>query len=218
MLRFMTIVLMLACAAPASAQDIVGRAHVVDGDTIRVNDVAIRIYGIDAPETDQTCTTEQGLAWACGSWVRDRAREAFENQQTRCVPITTDRYDRVVARCTVRQKDFGQHMVESGLAFAYRKYAMDYDLAEKRAVVNDVGLHAHNVQSPAQFRKTRAKGRIPTNPACKIKGNISSKGVRIFHVPGQADYERTGINERKGERWFCSADQARQAGWRAAKR
>jgi endonuclease YncB( thermonuclease family) len=207
----MTALLISLVAGSVSAQDIVGKLRVVDG-------VSIRIYGIDAPETDQTCTTEQGLAWACGSWVRDRTKDVFQGRQARCAPITTDRYDRVVARCQVGEQDFGQVMVEQGFAFAYRRYAMDYDLAEKAAAVNDRGLHAHNVQNPSQFRKTRAKGRIPTNPACKIKGNISGKGVRIFHSPGQADYERTGINERKGERWFCTAEEALNAGWRAAKR
>ena len=37
-------------------------------------------------------------------------------------------------------------------------------------------------------------------------------------MPGQHDYDRTVIRTDKGERWFCSAAQARAAGWRAAKR
>jgi hypothetical protein len=49
---------------------------------------------------------------------------------------------------------------------------------------------------------------------CKIKGNISRNGERIYHVPGMRDYERTRINERAGERWFCTEDEARAAGWR----
>jgi len=51
-----------------------------------------------------------------------------------------------------------------------------------------------------------------------IKGNISTKNARIFHVPGQQDYEKTRINTAKGERWFCSAAEARAAGWRPAAR
>ena len=109
-------------------------------------------------------------------------------------------------------------LVQDGLAFAYRRYSMDYDLDEKSAAVRDVGLHAMRVQSPAQFRQTRAVGRIPVDRACLIKGNISGSGAKIFHVPGQRDYERTGIRPEKGERWFCSKDEAVSAGWRAAKR
>jgi hypothetical protein len=54
------------------------------------------------------------------------------------------------------------------------------------------------------------------SPACRIKGNISSSG-RIYHVPGSRSYESTVIDESKGERWFCSEDEARAAGWRAPK-
>ncbi len=52
---------------------------------------------------------------------------------------------------------------------------------------------------------------------CRIKGNIGSNGQKIYHLPGGANYARTQINERTGERWFCTEAEARAAGWRAAK-
>jgi hypothetical protein len=52
---------------------------------------------------------------------------------------------------------------------------------------------------------------------CNIKGNISSSGERIYHVPGQEYYSATRINWLRGERWFCSENAARQAGWRKAR-
>lgn len=51
---------------------------------------------------------------------------------------------------------------------------------------------------------------------CVIKGNISSSGERIYHVPGGRSYSVTKITLSKGERWFCSEAEARAAGWRAA--
>lgn len=55
----------------------------------------------------------------------------------------------------------------------------------------------------------------PSPPgSCAIKGNISSSG-RIYHVPGSPHYDATKIDESKGERWFCTEDEARAAGWRA---
>ena len=53
---------------------------------------------------------------------------------------------------------------------------------------------------------------------CRIKGNISRSGERIYHMPGAQHYERTRISTSKGERWFCSESEARAAGWRRAKR
>lgn len=62
----------------------------------------------------------------------------------------------------------------------------------------------------------------PTRPTtqtsgCVIKGNISSSGERIYHVPGGGSYSATKIDVSKGERWFCSESQAVAAGWRKAR-
>lgn len=38
---------------------------------------------------------------------------------------------------------------------------------------------------------------------CNIKGNVSTKGERIYHVPGQRYYEATKISASHGERWFA---------------
>ncbi|MET4687639.1 sunset domain-containing protein [Sinorhizobium fredii] len=53
---------------------------------------------------------------------------------------------------------------------------------------------------------------------CDIKGNVSTTGERIFHVPGQEYYRETVVNPLRGERWFCSEEAAREAGWRKAYR
>lgn len=207
---------MITCGAPISA-DVIGRVRVVDGDTFDIAGIRVRLHGIDAPEHKQVCETEQGANWACGAWVSARVAEMYGGKRARCNVVDRDSYGRVVARCEIGGRDVGQRLVSEGLAFAYRKYSMAYDLDEKGAAVNDRGLHASRVQNPAQYRATRAQGRIPPDRTCAIKGNISKSG-KIFHMPGQRDYERTGINLSKGEQWFCTAAQARAAGWRKARR
>lgn len=53
---------------------------------------------------------------------------------------------------------------------------------------------------------------------CRIKGNISiNSRERIYHVPGQEYYASTKISPQYGERWFCSEEDARAAGWRKAR-
>jgi len=53
---------------------------------------------------------------------------------------------------------------------------------------------------------------------CLIKGNVSvDTGERIYHVPGQAFYDETVVNEAYGERWFCTEDEALAAGWRKSR-
>lgn len=52
---------------------------------------------------------------------------------------------------------------------------------------------------------------------CGIKGNISlNTGEKIYHMPGQTDYDDTRIRLDRGERWFCSEADAVAAGWRKA--
>lgn len=53
---------------------------------------------------------------------------------------------------------------------------------------------------------------------CNIKGNVSiDTGERIYHVPGQKYYEATRVSPQYGERWFCSEQEARSAGWRKSR-
>jgi len=76
------------------------------------------------------------------------------------------------------------------------------------------------MQDPSAFRAARstASDPAPLDGACRIKGNISSKGQRIYHLPGQQAYAQTRISITKGERWFCSQTDATLAGWRRARR
>lgn len=197
--------------------DIAGVVRVIDADTLDVGENRIRLHAIDAPEQDQNCTTEHGVSFACGAWATDQVAARFAGHRAICSATNIDKYGRTVATCDVSGVDMGREIVSLGWAFAYRRYGMDYDRDEVAANAANRGLHGFRVQSPAQFRKTRTKGRIPLDPNCRIKGNISKNG-HIFHLPGQEFYERTGINLARGERWFCSALQARAAGWRAARR
>ncbi|UWR16499.1 thermonuclease family protein [Sulfitobacter sp. M368] len=216
-LRFALCALWLLAPA-VQAADITGKLRVIDGDTVDVGRIRVRLYGIDAPERGQPCTTLSGQNWACGDWVTRQLQDLYGGQPVRCVAKDKDRYGRVVAKCYAGDADIGARLVQDGLAFAYRKYAMDYDLDEKAALVAKRGIHGFTMQSPARYRLTRIEGRDAQDPNCTIKGNISVKGKRIYHMPGQKFYDRTGIQPAKGERWFCSEAQARASGWRPARR
>lgn len=200
---------------------IVGTARVIDGDTIDVAGTRIRLFGIDAPEGAQSCTDRSGAVLQCGEWVTSEVRAQFQGVTVRCESVEADRYGRVVATCGVAGRDMGQDLVAQGLAFAYAKYSRRYIATEAAAKQARRGIHRYRIDRPDLYRAAKREATAsPTPPtgACTIKGNISSKGVRIFHVAGQRDYARTSIRTDKGERWFCSVSQARAAGWRAAKR
>jgi hypothetical protein len=51
---------------------------------------------------------------------------------------------------------------------------------------------------------------------CRIKGNISSAGEKIDHLPNCGSYGQTVIDEPRGVQWFCIEPEAMAAGWRKA--
>lgn len=59
---------------------------------------------------------------------------------------------------------------------------------------------------------------VPPNRVCDIKGNINPDGERIYHLKNNEWYGKAFIDETRGERWFCSEDEAKGAGWRRAQR
>ncbi|MBY0319509.1 MAG: hypothetical protein K2X72_12355 [Reyranella sp.] len=62
-----------------------------------------------------------------------------------------------------------------------------------------------------------AAAQAPPAKPCQIKGNINAQGVRIYHPPGCRHYNSTVIDPERGERWFCTEDEAIAAGWRRTK-
>jgi endonuclease YncB( thermonuclease family) len=199
-----------------------GPARLIDGDTLAIRDVVVRLHGIDAPEQDQTCP-EAGGDWSCGLWSREHLGQLIAGGAVTCDVIETDRYGRAVARCQGPRGDLGEAMVAAGAAMAYREYSLAYVGHEERARQAGVGVWRAEGDGPQRPADWRAAAREAASAAeavpagCPIKGNISSSG-RIFHSPGQQDYDSTRIDPSRGERWFCSEAEALAAGWRAARR
>lgn len=208
----------LVGSAALQAADLRGVVRVIDGDTVDVGDTRVRLHGIDAPESGQQCTAPGGVDWSCGDWVTEQVQDLYEGREARCDAVDTDRYGRVVARCFVGQTDVAERLVRDGLAYAYRRYSHRYVVAEGAARAAGLGLHGSITTSPAEYRQARSQNQAAPDAGCAIKGNINARGIRIYHLPGQAYYAQTNVRTDRGERWFCSAAEARASGWRASRR
>ena len=149
--RTLAIVALAAAALPAMASTVSGSARVVDGDTIAIQGQRIRLHGINAPESDQTCS-EQGRAYACGQVATQAMREAIGNRPVTCQGRERDHYGRLVAVChNAWGEDLSRRMVDEGWATAYRRYSHDYVSAESRAKRLGLGVWAGEFQDPESF-------------------------------------------------------------------
>jgi endonuclease YncB( thermonuclease family) len=83
-LRSTLFLLMALVATPTLAGEeahIVGTATIVDGDTIDVGPVRIRLHGIDAPEAGQRCGKANGGTWPCGDEAIGRLADLVEGKR-----------------------------------------------------------------------------------------------------------------------------------------
>jgi endonuclease YncB( thermonuclease family) len=208
--------LVLAGAA-APAGEIRGAARAIDGDTLAIGATHVRLHGVDAPETRQTCGSKDG-DWACGAAAAARLAALVERREVLCAPQDLDGYGRVVARCSAGGVDLGAQLVAEGLARAYLRYSEDYAAVEAGARDAHLGLWRGRAQAPWDYRAsggfTAAAATAPDG--CEIKGNVTARG-RIYHLPGTAAYDRTRIDTRRGDAWFCEEAAALAAGFRAAR-
>lgn len=203
-------------AETPAAEPIAGSAVVVDGDTLDVAGVRIRLEGIDAPEMSQSCTAADGAVWACGRTAQKALQDLTRGDTVACDRKGEDKYGRTLAVCFVGAQDINAALVRAGLARAFVRYSLLYTAEEDAARSEKLGLWLGDNIAPWDYRHNRwqtAESGAPSG--CAIKGNVSSHG-KIYHVPWSAWYDKVKVDEGRGERWFCNEAEARAAGWRPA--
>jgi endonuclease YncB( thermonuclease family) len=214
--------LVLALATfPTIAETLSGQADVVDGDTlsIRGEKARVRLYGVDTPEGQQTCEDADGKRYLCGSRAAETLSSLIgRNGRVSCVEEDRDRYGRVVAVCRANGREINAELIRQGWALEYKQYS-DGRYADEEADARKAkrGLWAGKFVEPWDWRRgERLSSETSTGSdrKCAIKGNISGSG-KIYHLPDSRNYVRTRIDETRGERWFCTEDEAKAAGWRA---
>ena len=205
------------CPGDPAVAEIAGTVRVIDGDTIDVGQVRIRLHGIDAPEAGQSCGTATGGTWPCGERATARLVDLADGRAARCYARERDVYGRQIGVCVVDGVEINATMVRDGLAWAFVRFAEDYVTLEAEARASGVGVWQGAAEAPWDYRENRWERAAAASPrpGCPIKGNINRQGEKIYHTPWSPSYERTVINEAAGERWFCDEAEAIEAGWRA---
>jgi micrococcal nuclease len=209
------------CIAAGARREDAAVTKVVDGDSIEVDEggvpFRVRYIGMDAPELT-------GEPLAGEALVANRKLVAGK----RIVMIRdlseADRYGRLLRFVLADGVFVNYELVRQGLARAAVfppdvGCRAEFQAAEDEARAEKLGLWGI-VLSPATpgGGGGACAGGCQTPPAgCRIKGNINSRGEKIYHVPGGRYYDQTVIDPEQGERWFCSEAEAVAAGWRRSK-
>lgn len=133
----------------------VGRpTKITDGDTIVLADsIKIRMFGIDAPESHQHCTDENGAKYACGEMATQHMRDIIGAGRVKCVLRTNDRYGRYIMTCYKPDgTDIHAQMVRDGYAVVSTYDPDVYLSAESDARENKRGIWRGTFWHPYCFR------------------------------------------------------------------
>ncbi len=231
-MRKLLAILILAIPAAAAAQSVSGPASVIDGDSLTVSGVEVRLFGVDAPEGKQTCDRD-GQAWPCGEAAAQQLRDLVVGKHVVCRGQGRDTFGRVLAVCSAGYDELNKTMVEQGWATAFRKYSDAYVAPETRARQARIGIWGSSFFPPEEYRaanrpaeiaeqaarpatlRSRPQARPATaspSSGCNIKGNHSRRGDWIYHMPGMPYYAQT-----RPEAMFCTEAEAQAAGYRRSR-
>lgn len=216
---------------------------VVDGDTIKVyingQVESVRFLLVDTPETNHPRLGKQPF----GDEAKEFTRKMVEGKTVQLEKDVSerDKYGRLLYYVYVDGKSVQEELLRNGLArvaYVYvpnTKYVDRYYEIQKEAQQKGVGIWSiENYAQEDGFHKEvveednllNLNGSENVNNEttsgfsgdCNIKGNISSSGEKIYHMPGQQYYDRTKIDPSKGEKYFCSREEAEKAGFRPSQR
>jgi len=121
-----------------------GKPRLIDGDSLFVRGVELRLVGIDAPEIAQNCTRNRTV-WPCGTEASRALRRFLGGASVNCEGYERDVHDRLLATCKIRGVNVNQWMVEQGWAVSYHDYPAEEHTARraKRGIWNGSFIRPH---------------------------------------------------------------------------
>lgn len=201
----------LLAAALSGRADSAGQVSIIDGDTLHVEHRIVNLSGIDAPELGQRCMKE-AKEWRCGLEAALALRKLAAFGTVSCA--SEDKGTVVIGVCQIEGKDLGEVLLGQGYAVALEDALPNYQSAETSAKDAKLGLWRGDFIAPKEWRKGgRLPGETTDTTFCVVKGAITEDQQKIFYIPSDESYNEIKVDRAKGERMFCSDDEAILAGW-----
>lgn len=134
--------------------------RIVDGDTIVLDGIKIRLKGIDAPESKQECISYSGAKKRtkipCGEMATTELKAIIGKNKINCSNEGKDMYSRQLSYCYVGDLNINEEMVRRGYAVAAIKYDKSFKLDEKIAKSTKEGLWAGEFEDPEKWRRKKS--------------------------------------------------------------
>lgn len=162
--RLGLLLLFVLLSSGAMANDFVGQASVINGDTLEIHGERIRLWGIDAPESSQLCRGEDSLPYRCGAQAANDLDAFIAQRPVDCMPLSLDRYGRTVATCSVQEVDLGDWLVRNGLALDWSQYSKGKCSGDQQAAERSGrGIWKGSYVEPWLYRACIRAGGRPIN-------------------------------------------------------
>jgi len=195
-----------------------GRGYALSGDTLRVSDTLVRLSAVEAPDREQRCARSGNRRWKCGEAAQEALARVLRGGTVKCQLRGNDEAGRSLATCYLKDKDIAAALVREGSVFSAGGLLSGYGSEEREAKAEKAGIWQGETERPANYRAKlwdAAKRSAPDE--CPIKGQVSS-GEKRYLLPWSPNYDRVQIRTARGERWFCSEQEALAAGWKPIER
>ena len=137
----------------------------------------------------------------------------MRGQRLTCLPAGEDEAGRQRATCRAGATDVAEEMVRGGHVFAASGMVAPYTSAEDDARSSAAGVWQGEAVRPSEWRERaweEAKRAAPDG--CPIKGIVRASS-RTYQMPWSQGYDGARPRPERGDRWFCSEDEAREAGF-----
>lgn len=198
--------------------DISGRAYAMSGDVLRIDRMLVHLNEVEAPGLGQPCHRPNGRLWNCERAAKSGLARIVRRKTVTCAPVGQGPDGTILATCTAGATDIATELVRAGYVFAIRSFFGSLNDAEDQARAAKRGLWQGEVQRPQEWRDQEwedAKRDAPDG--CPIKGLIRASS-KLYTLPWSQGYDRAKVHTNKGERWFCSEDEAKAAGFASSDR
>jgi endonuclease YncB( thermonuclease family) len=184
---------LLALSGRSLGDALTGKASVIDGDTLEIDGTRIRLWGIDAPESNQLCRTGDSVQYQCGAKSANELAAFIEGRPINCVPVSLDQYGQTFAVCSVNGVDLGDWLIRNGLALDWPLYSKGkYDGTQREA--DHAGQACRGRPRPRGARgRALAAGRSARRIAAALRchaprafGREGSRQARLPQTVGKA--------------------------------